>query len=162
MASYAQPAYGGTLLRQGSDGPDVALVQQWLNEAQKRYPELPKLTVDGRFGPDTAKAVRMFQKLAGLSADGIVGPDTWDALYDGYAAVHGGGEIWPGISLRAGDTGATVRSAQQKLRFLVPWLAADGRYGPDTKEAVTAYQVTKDLKPDGILGYNTWYSLYGA
>lgn len=162
MTTHAEPAFGGTIWRRGSAGPDVALIQEWLNEARKRYPELPKLTVDGKFGPDTLRAVRTYQRLAGLQADGAVGPDTWDSLYDTYAAARGAGEIWPGISMREGDRGATVRSAQAKLRVLVPWLATDGIYGRDTKEAVEAYQVTRDLAPDGVLGYNTWNSLYNG
>lgn len=162
MPSNAMPAFGGTIWREGSESSDVALIQLWLNEARVRYPELPRLTVDGKFGPDTLRAVRMFQKLTGLAEDGAVGPDTWDALYAAYAAVRGAGEIWPGISMRRGDAGATVRSAQAKLRLLVPWLAEDGRYGADTENAVMAYQVVKNLKPDGVLGYETWQLLYGA
>jgi peptidoglycan hydrolase-like protein with peptidoglycan-binding domain len=37
---------------------------------------------DGRFGPDTEKAVTAFQKEKALKVDGIVGPDTWRAAWE--------------------------------------------------------------------------------
>jgi putative chitinase len=36
----------------------------------------PRLEVDGRYGPDTRKAVRAFQRAAGIGVDGIAGPVT--------------------------------------------------------------------------------------
>ncbi len=35
---------------------------------------------DGRFSPETERAVMAFQRAKGLEADGIVGPKTWNAL----------------------------------------------------------------------------------
>ncbi|MFI5494373.1 peptidoglycan-binding protein [Actinoplanes sp. NPDC051859] len=51
--------------------------------------------VDGKFGPDTAKETKAFQKKAGLDQDGIIGPNTWRALVnnagDGNNDGGGGG-----------------------------------------------------------------------
>lgn len=148
----AMPEYGGIVLRPGASGPDIALVQRWLGG----------LNVDGRYGTSTETAVRWFQREQGLKIDGHVGRDTWDALYRAWADKNGEGEIWPGVTMRRGSRGATVKSAQQKLKTLVPELTTDGRYGASTREAVLAWQVVHDLKPDGMLGRATWNSLYGV
>jgi len=55
-------------------GSDVKAAQQALVKAGF------KVTVDGIFGPATAKAVKQFQKKKRLKADGIVGPATRAAL----------------------------------------------------------------------------------
>lgn len=161
MASTALPAFYGVILRERASGPDIALAQEWLNAARTRYPAMPMLRVDGRFGPDTQASVRAYQRATGLKVDGTVGAGTWDSLYETHAALYGAGEIWNGITVREGDRGAVVKSAQLELRKLVPWLAADGHYGPDTRDAVFAYQVVHHLKPDGVLGKDTWEHLFG-
>ncbi len=56
--------------------PGIANLQQLLNAAGAN----PALTVDGKFGPNTATAVRTYQQQQGLTADGVAGTDTWRAL----------------------------------------------------------------------------------
>jgi peptidoglycan hydrolase-like protein with peptidoglycan-binding domain len=46
-----------------------------------------KVSTDGAFGPQTAAAVKAFQKQAGLTQDGIVGPVTWAKLQAAPAAT---------------------------------------------------------------------------
>lgn len=69
-----------SILRNGSRGFDVAVVQAQLNAKNSSN---PKLDVDGAFGPITQTAVVSFQRQAGLSPDGIVGPLTHSALAQG-------------------------------------------------------------------------------
>lgn len=64
-------------LRRGSTGEAVARVQRAL-VAQ----DVP-VSVDGRFGADTERAVRTLQTQLGMTADGIVGPGTWRLLQSG-------------------------------------------------------------------------------
>jgi hypothetical protein len=57
-------------LRRGDRGDAVTEFQRMLTAAG--YP----LTPDGLFGPETARAVELFQANRGLAADGVVGPAT--------------------------------------------------------------------------------------
>ncbi|OJF15066.1 peptidoglycan-binding domain-containing protein [Couchioplanes caeruleus] len=47
--------------------------------------------VDGKFGPDTEKETKAFQRKAGLDADGIIGPNTWQALVNNAGDGNNGG-----------------------------------------------------------------------
>lgn len=82
------------ILKYGSEGPSVQLLQLALNRAG--YGEL---ALDGVFGMQTRNAVLRFQSDNGLVADGIVGPATHRALvpwYTGYAVhrIHRGDTLF--------------------------------------------------------------------
>jgi hypothetical protein len=68
------PAY--PMLRYGDKSSFVKMIQTRLNE--KGY--IPKLEVDGDFGPKTLAAVKWFQTKMRIEIDGIVGPITWSKL----------------------------------------------------------------------------------
>ncbi|HOF94037.1 MAG TPA: peptidoglycan-binding protein [Clostridia bacterium] len=72
--------YPGHLLRLGSKGESVRILQQYLNDLSSIYGGLLPLTAGGVFGRRSAAAVLAFQKLFGLIEDGIAGPNTWDML----------------------------------------------------------------------------------
>lgn len=57
------------LLRKGSRGPEVKLLQEFLNIGN-----------DGIFGKGTEAAVKSWQSDNKLIVDGIIGPKTWDAM----------------------------------------------------------------------------------
>lgn len=92
----AIPAYY-SLIQRGSSGPDVALVQTWLNGIRDSCTWHAALTVDGKFGANAEKAVREFQLRYGLKEDGKVGANTWNVLYARYTAKHGLIVPYPGI-----------------------------------------------------------------
>jgi peptidoglycan hydrolase-like protein with peptidoglycan-binding domain len=64
-----------TVLRVGSKGAFVALLQDLLNKKRGAG-----LRIDGNFGPATKAAVEAFQRGVGIGVDGIVGPLTWGRL----------------------------------------------------------------------------------
>lgn len=65
-----------TLIKEGSEGEDVARVQQRLIELGYLRGE-----ADGKYGRATNLAVQSFQKAAGLDVDGMTGEKTADALF---------------------------------------------------------------------------------
>jgi murein L,D-transpeptidase YcbB/YkuD len=70
-------------VQRGSTGPAVRAVQDQINFRNLRNGHT--LAVDGIFGPQTATAVRAFQRamateIPGFGVDGIVGSRTWQAL----------------------------------------------------------------------------------
>lgn len=70
------------ILRIGSRGPNVKLIQSLLNRIG-----YPVGTVDGVFGTQTQRAVMAFQRDNGLVADGVVGSRTWiyfERFLEGY------------------------------------------------------------------------------
>ena len=50
-----------SLLQRGSSGPDVALVQTWLNGVRDACTWYDALKADGKFGVGTQRAVQEFQ-----------------------------------------------------------------------------------------------------
>lgn len=68
------------VFREGSQSQYVRDLQGHLNY-WRTIRRLAVLQPDGKFGPSTAYAVRVFQQAYGLGADGIVGPRTWALLH---------------------------------------------------------------------------------
>lgn len=155
----ANPAYYA-LTQRGSSGPDVALIQTWLNGLRDACTMYAALTADGKFGLNSENAVREFQLKKKLTSDGKVGLTTWDALATAYTAQHGATVPYPGIALKTGDAGGTVKLVQQKLNADGERLSADGKYGAKTDEAVRRFQTRSGLKADGIVGKATWEKLF--
>lgn len=58
--------------------------------------------------------------------------------------------------LKQGMTGTDVKVLQQKLMEWGYPLEADGKFGPLTVAAVKAFQASRGLKVDGIVGTQTW------
>ena len=166
-------AYPGSPLRSGSSGQNVRLVQFWLKIARTVYSSLNNVTVDGKFGSSTKAAVKKFQSYFGLTSDGIVGRTTWNKLYEVYNDIANKllssslrpGE-YPGV-LRNGSSGTAVRELQFYLYIMsayessIPSVSIDGQFGSSTEAAVRAYQRFAGLTVDGVVGRNTWDSLYG-
>lgn len=80
-------SYPGYALREGSVGPEVRSVQEYLNRISDNYPLIPKVPVDGNFGPKTTEAVKVFQSIFNLPQTGVVDYATWYKISDVYVGV---------------------------------------------------------------------------
>ena len=168
-------------LRVGNVGDDVRTVQIRLNRIAQNYPAIPKIVqTDGIFVEDTEAAVRAFQEIFNLTPDGVVGRATWYEIQAIYAGVKRLNELdsegvrleevtkqFPRV-LREGDSGTGVLSLQYYLSFLaayyntIPAVSIDGTFGPATRAAVVDLQSTFGLVPDGVVGPETWETMYRA
>lgn len=177
--SGIQNSYPGTPLRRGSRGENVVILQVMLNRISQDYPAIPKISpVDGVFGPSTENSVKRFQEIFNLTPDGVVGNSTWYKmvyLYVGItdlAELVSQGQTFYSISfqypnsLSIGDSGTGVRVLQYMLRVLaefypqIPAIQVDGVFGPATRDAVMAFQRMEGITIDGIVGEETWNTLY--
>jgi len=127
-----------TTVQRGATGFRVTAIQHLLRA--RGY----ALTVDGSFGSITESRVWALQQSRGLVADGIVGPKTWGVLV---------------IACEQGSTGEAVVAIQKLLTARGYALTADGSFGATTKSKVVAFQQSRRLYPDGIVGRVTWSRL---
>ena len=81
-------SWPGYNLENGSRGDKVRQLQEQLNVIAGAYPALPKLTVDGIYGPATTDAIRKFQSVFGLPQTGITD----------YKTLYKVSEIYVGVS----------------------------------------------------------------
>ena len=99
--------YPGTILRIGSQGDSVRVIQEYLSFISDAYPAIPKVPVTGVFGNQTEAAVRAFQTSFGLPVNGVVGPITWGLIGSVYSDLVTGfnkqeGQ-YPGYELSEGE-----------------------------------------------------------
>ncbi len=80
-------SWPGYDLSTGSTGDKVRAIQEQLNRIAVNYQSIPRLAVDGIFGPNTKAAVERFQSIFNLPATGIVDYPTWYKISQIYVGV---------------------------------------------------------------------------
>lgn len=163
-----------TQLREGSQGIGVRTVQYYLNILAYFNPNLLPLPLDGIFGSSTTAAVRRFQQYYGLPVTGVVNTATWNVLNRIYSETveflpqgYSGdfAKLYPGYFLSEGMSGENVRDLQTYLSLIgrnyesIPEIPVTGYFGPQTREAVIAFQNAFGLTPNGAVGPVTWNTI---
>ena len=80
-------SWPGYDLKNGSSGDKVRQLQEQLNVIAGAYPAIPKISVDGIYGPATSAAVKKFQSIFGLADTGITDYPTWYKISQIYVGV---------------------------------------------------------------------------
>ena len=80
-------SWPGYTLEVGSSGDKVRQMQEQLNVIAGAYPALPKISVDGIYGPATEEAVKKFQEVFDLPVMGKVDYATWYKISGIYVGV---------------------------------------------------------------------------
>ena len=80
-------SWPGYDLENGASGEKVRQIQEQLNVVAEAYPLIPKIAVDGIYGPATEEAVRVFQSVFGLPQTGVVDYRTWYKISEIYVGV---------------------------------------------------------------------------
>ena len=86
--------YPGRVLRIGVDGNDVRALQKYLNYISQTYSDIPRVTVDGAYGPSTANAVNKFVEIFDLPDNrGRVNAQVWNAIINVYDDLYEGNTV---------------------------------------------------------------------
>ena len=126
-------------MQSGATGFRVTAIQHLLRARGQ------SLTADGVYGSVTVSKVKAFQSSRSLLADGVVGPKTWAALV---VTVQNG-------SQRPGRRRGTEGPHRARLLAHGP----DGVFGATTASKARAFQTSRGLAADGVVGSNTWQAL---
>lgn len=88
----AAEIYPGYNLTPGMRNKDVREFQTYLRVIGQNISQIPVIEATGYFGPETERAVLIFQRLYGLEPTGFVGSPTWDAAAREYNFIRFGTE----------------------------------------------------------------------
>ena len=172
VATNVAPGQFTATTREGSRGTAVRAVQYYLRRLAAYYSDVPTVTVDGKFGAATTRAVKAWQTRAGLTVDGVVGRLTFQSLYDAALALDTSGPVvrtvslpTPDAALRPGDTGAEVLRLNRMLLFLSQWIpeinftaggTPSSTFDPELEIAVRSAQRYFGLDETGVVTAGDW------
>ena len=158
----------------GMSGIPVTTVQYYLSIIAYFNGALQPVPRSGTFGPETVEAVERFQAFYGLPVTGVVDINTWNtitriytetvaALPEGYQGNNA--KLYPGFFLSEGMRNQSVSDLQTYLSLIssripeIPSVSVTGYYGPQTEEAVLAFQRLFGITESGAVGPVTWATI---
>ena len=163
-------------LREGSRGGEVVTLQYFLNLISPFVDFIKPIATDGIYGRATKNNVLAFQRYKGLPQTGEVDERTWNSLYNAYKGVvdylseeaileEVKTEPYPGVVLRFGDNGPSVRVFKTYLNYIsqffydLPPLAETTAFDRRTQNAVTEFQRIFSLPQTGQVNETTWNTI---
>ena len=169
LSSSLRPGEYPGVLRTGSTGTAVRELQFYLYLMSAYESSIPPVSIDGKFGADTERAVRAYQRFAGLTVDGVVGRTTWNSLYGRASQLRSSGPVvtlkrlpYPGTPLTVGSSGDTVLYYNLLLQRIAYYFSSvetpplADRYTDETAAATRSAQQLLGLEQTGIADADTW------
>ena len=169
LSSSLRPGEYPGVLRSGSTGTAVRELQFYLYLMSAYESSIPPVSIDGKFGADTERAVRAYQRFAGLTVDGVVGRTTWNSLYGRASQLRSSGPVvtlkrlpYPGAPLTVGSSGETVLYYNLLLQRIAYYFSSveapplADRYTDETATATRSAQQLLGLEQTGIADADTW------
>lgn len=151
----------------------VREIQGYLRRIAFDRNDIPLIVQDGIYGPETANAVRAFQRAFGLEPTGVVDKRTWNALVAEYLAIVGRQAPPRPISpfpssdtvIQPGDQGDAVYIVQIMLDSISDYFSdlrrvpVNGNFDEQTENAVRDLQYRTDMPVTGKVDNETWNML---
>ena len=169
LSSSLRPGEYPGVLRNGSSGTAVRELQFYLYLMSAYESSIPPVSIDGKFGADTERAVRAYQRFAGLTVDGVVGRTTWNSLYGRASQLRSSGPVvtlkrlpYPGTPLTVGSSGNAVLYYALLLQRIAYYFDSvenpplSDQYTDETAAATRSAQALLDLPQTGIADADTW------
>ena len=169
LSSSLRPGEYPGVLRTGSSGTAVRELQFYLYLMSAYESSIPPVSIDGKFGADTERAVRAYQRFAGLTVDGVVGRTTWNSLYGRASQLRSSGPVvtlkrlpYPGTPLTVGSSGNAVLYYALLLQRIAYYFDSvenpplSDQYTDETAAATRSAQQLLGLEQTGIADADTW------
>ena len=169
LSSSLRPGEYPGVLRTGSSGTAVRELQFYLYLMSAYESSIPPVSIDGKFGADTERAVRAYQRFAGLTVDGVVGRTTWNSLYGRASQLRSSGPVvtlkrlpYPGTPLTVGSSGSAVlyyALLLQRIAYYFDSVESPplfDQYTDETAAATCSAQQLLGLEQTGVADADTW------
>lgn len=154
-------------------GQPIRALQTMLRVIAEHTGEIPSLIPDGIYGPETVRAVSIFQRNHGLPVSGVADQETWETvvtLYEPALVEQDEAEplhiiLNPGQVIRKGERHPHLYLVQSILLVLsqaygsIGEVEITGLLDNATEDALFSFQQLSGLPATGRLDKQTWKSL---